>query len=73
MNKHLLPKICPSCLSENPFKVVRFINAGGHLTFPYVCRHCYYKSNILEKKCDVLLALEKKGMELSDIELFNKL
>jgi len=56
-HSHLLPNTCPHCKSsaDNLWELRSLVNAGGHHTYPWVCRHCG-RVLFFEKKSDVINA-----------------
>ena len=69
MNNKNLPEVCPKCNQKTKWLWRRFKNAGGHLTFPYVCSECGHKTNILEKKKTVMEFIFKNGYKIENIPL----
>jgi len=68
------PAICPKC-GGSEFRVIKYINAGGHETYPYVCNCCqkrlaYY---LTKKQAEILKPLDEYPIEYSEnIELCDR-
>jgi len=60
---------CPRCFAEWPWKIRRFANRAGHLTFPYVCNECGYKSSVLERKATVMQWIQYYGLTVEDVPI----